>query len=80
MIIVRFVSGNVGRETTTYIAPFDFELVVDTRSEIVQHDHFTVGRQAVLLLDPDPNERFDGSAAGYAAHSRRPDCILIVGC
>lgn len=62
----------------TYVSSFDFQFVVDAWREVVQDDHLTVGRESVLLFDPDAHQSLDGRAARDPAHSRRPDRVFII--
>ncbi len=52
------------------LPPFDFELVVDARREVVQDDHLGLGPESVLFLDPDSDQSLDARASRDPAHRR----------
>ena len=52
------------------LSSFDFEFVVDARREVVEDDHLRLGPEAVLFLDPDPDQGLDARAASDSAHRR----------
>lgn len=54
----------------TNLASFHCQLVVYTRREIVKHNHFAVGRQAVFFFDANTHQRFDRRTARDASHTR----------
>lgn len=59
------------------MSSFDFKFVVNAGREVVQYDHFTVWRKAVLLLDSNADEGLDGSAACDTAHPWPSENVFV---
>lgn len=66
----------------SHLSSFNFELVVDARREVVQHDHLGLRPESVLLLDAHADQRLDGRAARDAAHrgNGAGEAVIVESC
>lgn len=77
IIPCRFLYLNTESTNHTYTASLNFQLIVHTWREVMQHHHLAVRWEPRLLLKADPHQCFDGGWASDAAQAWRTDHLLF---